>query len=246
MAIQLPVAKSEIDLRFCQQKIGILGQAGIGKSGFFAQEETALFIEAEAGLNFLSVYKVPARSWNDLREIYVSLKEAEKAGKFPYSIIVLDTIDKIVEYAEEEIVMRAKEFYKKMADEINSIGDIPNGGGWSKTRELVMNLMDKLEQLPCGIAFISHLSIKHIEDGVRKYDKSTISLWAGVGNDILAWADHIMNVEAHMQGDRLIRTVYTKPTQSREAKSRGGIVPDGIKWGENEKENYVAFRKLFI
>jgi hypothetical protein len=241
----LPMEKSKINLAFTSQKIGCLGQSGIGKSDFFAQEDKAFFIEAEAGLNFISCYKMPARSWNDLREIYVALKEAEATGKFPYSMIVIDTIDKIVDYAEEEIVARGKEFYSKIANEINTISDLPNGAGWNKTRELVMNFISKLEQLPCAIAFISHLSIKKIEDGVRKYDKSTISLWAGMGNDMLAWADHILNVEAHMIGDKLTRTIHTKPTQSREAKSRGGVVTDGIRWGDSSKENWNNFRKLF-
>lgn len=237
--------KSKIDLSFASQKIGMLGQSGIGKSDFFAQEDKAFFIEAEAGLNFISCYKMPARTWNDLREIYGVLKEAETSGKFPYTIIVIDTIDKIVDLAEDEIVKRGKEFYTKIANEINTISDLPNGAGWNKTRELVMNFMSKLEQLPCAVAFISHLSIKRIEDGVRKYDKSTISLWTGIGNDMLAWADHIMNVEAHMMGDKLIRTIYTKPTQSREAKSRGGVVTDGLKWSDSAKENWGQFRGLF-
>lgn len=241
----LPMEKSKIDLSFKAQKIGCLGQSGIGKSDFFAQEENAFFVEAEAGLNFISCYKMPARNWQDLREIYRLLKEAEQSGKFPYSMIVIDTIDKIVDYAEEEIIIRAKKFYSKVANEINTISEIPNGAGWNKTRELVMNFISKLEQLPCAVAFISHLSIKRIEDGVRKYDKSTISLWAGIGNDMLAWADHILHIEAHMIGDKLVRTVYTKPTQSREAKSRGGAVPDGIRWGDNAKENWQNFRKLF-
>lgn len=241
----LPIEKSKINLDFKSQKIGILGQSGIGKSGFFAREDKAFFIEAEAGLNFQSVYKMPARCWSDLREIYSALKEAEKGGAFPYTIIVIDTIDKIVDFAEEEIVTRGKEFYSKIANEINTISDLPNGAGWNKTRELVSSFMNKLEQLPCAIAFISHLSIKRIQDGVRTFDKSTISLWAGVGNDMLAWADHILHVDAHMIGDKLVRTVYTKPTQSREAKSRGGVIQDGIKWTEDEKENWNSFRKIF-
>jgi hypothetical protein len=243
--MQLPIEKTKPDLRFSVQKIGIIGQSGIGKSAFLAQEDKALFLETEAGLNFLEVYKIPIRTWNDLRDAYASLKEAQTKGNFPYTMIVIDTIDRLVDLAEEEIVSKAKDFYKNIADQINGIGDIPNGAGWSKTRELIMNFFNKIEQFDCAIAFVGHLSTKRIEEGVRKYDKNTISLWSSMGNDVLAWADCILHIEAHLVGDKLIRTVYSKPTQSREAKSRGAVVPDGMKWTDNDKENWNNFRKLY-
>lgn len=242
--MKLPVEKSKIDKRFCKLKMGCIGAAGIGKSEFFAQEDKALFIETEAGLNFLEVFKVPVKSWDDLREVYGNLKELKDKGEFPYTMVVIDTIDRLVDLAEEEIIGRAKEFYKSV--EINSIGDIPNGGGWSKTRELIGNFFNKLEGLDCAIAFIGHLSLKHIKEGVREYDKKTISLWSGVGNDMLAWCDTVLHIESQMMGDKLVRTVWTRPTQSREAKSRGSIVPDGIKWGSDAKENWDEFRKLYV
>jgi hypothetical protein len=243
--MNLPKEKSKRNLDFSAQKLGLIGSSGIGKSEFFAQEDKALFIETEAGLNFLEVYKVPVRSWNDLRNTYAALKEAQTKGEFPYTMIVIDTIDRLVDLAEEEIISRGKEFYKNIADQINTIGEIPNGGGWAKTRELISNFFNKLESFGCAIAYIGHLSTKRIQEGVRSYDKNTISLWAGVGQDMLAWADCILHVESHLIGDRLVRTVYTRPTQTREAKSRGALVPDGLKWGDNAKENWINFRKLF-
>jgi len=244
-AIVLPTQKSKPNLDFINQKFLTIGASGIGKSNFWAQEDKALFIETEAGLNFESVMKLPARSWNDIRDIYASLRQAEKDNKFPYSMIVIDTGDRLLDLAEEEIVNRAREFYKSIADQINTIGDIPNGGGWSKTRELMMNFINKMEQLPCALSIISHLSTKRVEEGVRKYDKHTISLWAGMGNDMLAWADHILHVESQIVGDKMQRTVYTIPTQTREAKSRGGVIPNQWKWEADAKVNYAMLRKMF-
>lgn len=241
--ITLPTVKTTINTDFKAQKFAMLGQAGIGKSTFFAQEENALFIETETGLNALQVYKIPIRSWNDLRESYSLLKKASDDGKFPYSLVVVDTMDRLVDYAQEEVIDKAKEFYKKI--EINNIGDIPNGAGWYKMKEIVNAFLSKLELLPCAIAYVSHLSVKRIKDTNMEYDKATISIGGQLGEDLIAWADHILNVEAHLRGDKLIRKIWTKPTQSREAKSRGGIIPDGTLWGEDMKENYNQFRKLF-
>lgn len=241
--ITLPTKKTDVDSRFTSQRFGMLGLAGIGKSEFWAQDENALFLNTEGGLNALKVFEIPIRSWSDLREAYGALKIQADTGSFPYSIIVIDTVDRLVDLAQEETVNRAKEFYKKI--EINTIGDIPNGAGWYKQKEMVMGFFNKLELLPCAIAFIAHSDIKRIKDTTAEYDKVTISIGGQLGDDLLAFTDHTLNIEAHRFGDKLQRIVYTMPSQSREAKSRGSMIPNGMKWSDNMAENYKAFRGLF-
>ncbi len=241
--ISLPVEKSKINNNFKSQKFLMLGSAGIGKSAFWAQDPKALFLETESGLNALEVFKLSIRSWNDLREAYAALKASADSGKFPYDLIVMDTVDRLVDFAQEETIARAKDFYKKI--EVNTIGDIPQGGGWYKVKEMVMSFFNKLELLNCAIALIAHSDIKRIKDTTSEFDKNTISIGGQLGDDIIAFPDHVMNVESHMIGDRIQRLVLTIPTQSREAKSRGGMIPSGMKWGDNTSENYKAFRALF-
>jgi hypothetical protein len=241
--ITLPTTKTEINKDFKSQRFGMLGLAGIGKSEFWAQDDNALFLNTEGGLNAFKVFEIPIRSWDDLREAYMALRKANEDGKFPYSVIVIDTLDRLIDYAQEEVISRAKDFYKKV--EINTIGDIPNGSGWYKQKEMVMNFLTKLEALPCAVAYIAHLDIKRIKEITAEYDKATISIGGSLGDDILAWSDHTLNIEAHRVGDKMQRVVYTIPTQSREAKSRGGMIPSGLKWSEDAKENYKAFRGLF-
>ena len=241
--ITLPTKKTEVDNSFKHQRFGMLGLAGIGKSEFWAQDENALFLNTEGGLNALKVYEIQIRSWGDLREAYMALKAQADTGTFPYSVIVIDTIDRLIDYAIEEVVNRAKEFYKKI--EINNIADIPNGAGWFKEKEMVMNFLTKLELLPCAIAYIAHMDIKRIKETTGEYDKATISIGGSLGDDLLAYTDHTLHLEAHRQGDRLQRICYTIPTQSREAKSRGGMIENGWKWTDSASENYKKFRSFF-
>lgn len=241
--MKLPDKKSAINRKFKDQKFGMIGMSGIGKSEFWAQDDNALFIEAEPGLHFLEVYKVPMRSFQDLQEIYSALITAVKNNNFPYSIIVFDTIDRVITCVNEEIIGRAKSFYKNV--EINTIGDIPNGAGWFKSRELMMNILNKFDQLPCAIAYVGHLSTKRVKDIAGEYDRNTISVGGQLGEELLAWTDHTLYVEALIKGDRLYRTVWTKPTQSKEAKSRGGVIPDGWTWDGDMKKNYKYFREFF-
>ncbi len=241
--VNLPVEKSKINNDFKSQKFLMLGSAGIGKSCFWSQEPKALYLEIESGLNALEVFKIPIRTWNDLRETYTALKISADSGKFPYDLIVIDTVDRLIDLAQEEVVNRGKDFYKKI--EINVISDLPQGAGWYKLKEMVMGFFNKLELIPCAIACIAHSDIKRIKEPTLEFDKNTISVGGQLGDDILAWADHTMNIESHMIGDKIQRIVYTIPTQSREAKSRGGMIPSGMKWGDNTAENYKAFRGLF-
>ena len=241
--MELPLKASEIDNRFCVQKIGLLGSPGIGKSSFLSCEEGAFFFDLEGGLNFLKVKKIPIRDWEELREAYMLLFNAKKEGKFPYTMLVIDPIDRLIDVAEEHTIARAREFYKKV--EIETIADIPEGKGWDTRRRMVSNFLDQLCKLGCAVAYVSHLETKKIEEESRKYDKNTISIGGKIGGDLLGFTDHTLHIQAQLVGDKLIRTVYTKPTQSREAKSRGGLVPDGWRWVEDDKENWKKFRALF-
>lgn len=243
--ISLPTQKTEIDTRFCSQRFAMIGAPGIGKSAFWAEEQNALFIDTEGGLNALSVFKITIRCWDDLRQTYVELKKAKDLGKFPYSIIIIDTIDNLVQYCAEEVISKAKDFYTNNKVPISTLGDIPNAGGWYKTTELTMLMLNKFRDLGCAVAFIGHLKNKKIKDSVLEYEKMTIDIFGSLGTDLVSWTDHVMFVESHLMGDKLSRIVLTKPTQSKEAKSRGNMIPSGMKWGDSTIENYKAFRALF-
>jgi len=246
-SIALPEVKSVKDLGFKHQKFCMIGAAGIGKSEFFAQDPNVLFIDLEGNIKHLEgIYKVEARSWDDLRNIYNLLFHKSQEGNFPYSNIVFDTIDRVCDFAAEEVIENARNFYKNATNPINTIGDVPEGNGWAKWSQSVMGLMNKMQCLPCAITFIGHLKTKTVKEEGRTYDKHTISIAGNLGIQLLAWANHIMYVESYMLGDQLRRRVRTRPSQSIEAKSHGGTIPDNWVWGNSPKENFDYFRKLFV
>ena len=245
--MSLPTEKSKKNTDFNRQKFCMIGSAGIGKSEFFAQDPNVLFIDLEGNINHLEgIYKMEARSWQDLRDIYGLLVAAKLGGAFPYTNIVFDTIDRVCDLAAEEVIINAREFYKNMNTPINTIGDVPEGNGWAKWSSLVMGLLNKYKDLPCAVSFIGHLKTKQVKASPKNYDKDTISIAGNLGIQLLAWANHIMHVESHIMGDQLKRRVRTRPTQSIEAKSHGGIIPDNWVWESDPKVNYEYFRKLFV
>jgi len=221
----------------------MLGQSGVGKSSFWAAGDKTFFVECEAGLNFLECFKMPCRNWQDFLEIGALLGKAAKDGEFPYDTVVVDTADRWIQSATQEVIDRGRAKFSKV--EINGIGDIPNGAGWNWQTNLVSVYLQKLEQLPAAIVFVAHLNTKEVKTRTQAYHRETISIGGKTGETILAWADHTLFVEAEQRGDTIKRTVRTRPAQTREGKSREGAVPDGMIWADNTTENYDNLRKLF-
>lgn len=245
MGYVLQTKKTDISKKWVDQKFIMLGNSGIGKSTFWSFADNVGYIEAEAGLNFISAMKNPARNWRELSEIIMALMTSAKEGNFPYNTLVVDTIDRIVDYAGEATLEWARGKYKG-ADDFKGIGDIPNGAGWDMRKGLVDKFLRAIEYLPCAKVLIGHLETKKIEElGQKGYDKSTISIGGKIGADILHWSDHTLNVVGIQSGDTLKRIVYTKPTQSKEAKSRGNIIKDGWIWAENDEDNFKKLRSCF-
>lgn len=242
-AISLPTVRSEVDKRWISQKIGMIGPPGIGKSKFWSFCN-GLYIQTEAGLNHLSVMKVPVRSWEDFRQLYTALIQAHQAGKLTYDTIIIDTIDKFIDLAHQEVIERGRNKFKGI--EINVIGDIPNGAGWAWAQDLVENALGKLDELPCAVVYIGHLETKEVKEPTRSIHKQTISVGGKMGGMLTAWPDHFLNVNAAYSGNELKRIVRTLPSQTIEAKSREGMVKDGTVWSSNDKENWENFRKLFV
>lgn len=244
--VRLPSKPEEPSRKWTDQKFLMIGQGKIGKSDFWSHGEKTLFLECEPGLNHLRCMRMPCRGWKDVQKVGALLYQAREAGNFPYDTLVIDTGDRFVDFGNEEIIERAKAKYKEdIADKINSIGDIPNGSGWYWSTELVKNALGKFDSLPCATVVIAHVQQKEVKDPTRTYHKDTLSIGGQTGTSILYWADHTLHVRARMVGDRVERNVRTKPTDTIEAGSRGNVVPDGMRWGDDMKANYNEFRKLF-
>jgi hypothetical protein len=208
-------------------------------SEFWSHGDKTLYIQCEPGLNHLSVMKLVCNSWDDFGDIYSELVKAEP---FPYDTIVVDTVDRLVDYANDKTVEMGREKFK--AATIYTVGDIPNGAGWYWTKERINNALGKLNSLPACIVLIGHLTNKEValENNV-KMNMQTISLSPSTGSTICAWSDHILNIEGGGKtGDRKVRT---RPSASVMAGSRGDMVPENWVWTRDSKVNYEKFRSLF-
>lgn len=169
--------------------------------------------------------------------------KAKVEGTLTFDTVVIDTVDRWIDLANEEVISKSKAKYRQI--EIDSIGDVPNGAGWYKATELISSYLNKLEKLGVCVVLIGHLSAKEIKDRTQSYHRETISIGGKMGESLLHWSDHTIFMEGIRQGDRIRRIIHTKPTQTREGKSRDGAIPTGMELGEDMVENYKKLRGLF-
>lgn len=156
---------------------------------------------------------------------------------------MIDTVDKWIDRANEDVIVRARTKYKT---DIDSIGDVPNGNGWFLATDQITTYLDKLTQFPAAIVLIAHTESKKIKQGAVEFDKTSIAIGGKTGKELLHWADHTLHIQAIQQGQNMRRIVRTKPTQTLEAKSRGGTVPDGWEWSDDMAANYKKLRSIFL
>lgn len=253
--ITLPTEQTAVGNEWTAQKFGILGAPGIGKSGIMARGDKTLVIQTEAGLNHIKCMKVVCRSWQDWEDIWTALIKAKQAGKLPYDTIGIDTIDNFVDYANDEAVTRGQNKYKNA--DINTVGDIPNGAGWAWSTDLVKNAFEKLESLGVCVYYVGHLEYKEVKQPNNvSIHKQTVSIGGKTGGFLTAWADHLLNIESKLQGDKIIRKVRTIPTATMDAKSKGAVIPNGFELlspdsitaesiTKSDIENFQRIRSLF-
>lgn len=241
--IKLPDGKRGPTKKWIDQKFLTLGQGGVGKSDFWSRGDKTLFLQTEPGLNHLSVESIEIRDWNDFVAAGGLLVKAMNENKLRWDTLIIDTVDNWVNMATEKVISDAREKFSKV--DINSIGDVPNGAGWFMATNLIGTYLRKLSALPMAVSLIGHHNQKTVKEMSREYSKSTISIGGQMGIQLLHWSDHTLYIEGKMIGDNLKRVVQTKPSQLREGKSRGGIIPDGWEWVDDMEVNYKKFRGLF-
>src|SRR3990167_8763963 len=188
MSVSLPLVKSPPSKRWPEQKFLTLGAPKIGKSAFWAEGEKTLFLELEPGLNHLSVMKVSVRSWEEFTEVLGELYKAQQAGKFPYDTLVIDTLDRMIDLANEYVIDRAKEKYKSdIAEKIESIGDIPNGAGGVQATNLIRITPEKLKVFPWAGSLNGQSKQEKPKGGNKEFSHAPINNGGQMGTGLLGW-----------------------------------------------------------
>jgi hypothetical protein len=96
----LPTEKSKKKTSPFEYTILLYGEPKIGKSTACSRIPDALFIQTEAGLKNLNVYKTPlVETWDEFQKICAEIAE----GKHNFKTIIIDTIDGLYQLCARHI-----------------------------------------------------------------------------------------------------------------------------------------------
>lgn len=206
----------------------IYGLPKSGKSTFGSQLPRSLFMNFEQGTNALAgIRSVPIMSWSDAKKVLSQLRKPQ--AKEMYDSIVVDTASIAWQLCEKYICQR---------EGVDSIREVPWGGGWTMLKNEFSEFWREITLLGFGILFIAHSKERPTE--IRDEDGNSIT---AVAPDLPNMAYTIINsivdiigyLQVQMNADGTSeRYLYTRATPTIFAGSRYQYLAPKIKFGYNE------------
>lgn len=197
------------------------GEPKSGKTTTASKFPKSLIIAFEKGYAALpGVMALPVNSWSDFLKVLRQLKDEGVKNKF--ETIVIDTVDIAYDYCEQYICQQAG---------VETIGDIPYGGGYTKVAKEFDTKLRSIVQQDYGLVLISHATDKVFKDEAgTEYNKiiptlpAKPRLIAGRMCDIIGYS-RAVDTEA---GTKTL--LFLRGTQRFEAGSRFKYTPDHIEF----------------
>ena len=137
----------------------IYGKGGIGKTTLATKAPNALLIATEKGYNALpGVMPIDVTSWAEMRQVRNELKKPQVKEK--YQTVIIDTIDIAAAMCEKYICSQ---------NDVEKIGEIPYGQGWTLLKREFEDMFRSMAQMGYAVFFISHDKDKTFkrEDGTE-------------------------------------------------------------------------------
>ena len=206
----------------------IYGEPKTGKSTFGSQLPRSLFLNFEQGTNALAgIRSVPILRWSDMKKVLTQLRKPQ--ARDMYDSIVVDTASIAWNLCEKYICQR---------ESVDSIRDIPWGGGWNMLKSEFSECWREITLLGFGILFIAHSKEKPTEMTDEEGNPITAVCPDLVGNaysiinsivDIIGYLQVQMNPDGTSE-----RFLYTRSTPRIFAGSRYQYLAPKIKFGYKE------------
>lgn len=163
----------------------IYGKGGVGKTTLAVKSDKALLLATEKGYNAIpGIFPVDITSWSEIKQVLRDLKKP--AVKERYKTVIVDTVDLAAAMCEKYVCSQ---------NDVEKIGEIPYGQGWTLLKREFEDTFRAIAQLGYALFFISHEKDKTFkrEDGTE-YNQTVPTCGSSCGEivknmvDIMAYA----------------------------------------------------------
>lgn len=265
--IELPTERSVVD-NYNPKLLIIFGKPKCGKSSFVAAIDDNLIIDLEDGYRALSVMKVQARTFKDMKDIKDAiLAKGKELKKAPYRFITIDNATRL----EEMSVPLAAELYRQtpmgagwgllkdtkgmpvkdpktgqmVPDPKADVRQLANGAGWLYMRKAMRQLVDMFKPLCESLILVCHVKDKQIKKNSEEMVEMAVDLAGKTGDIICGEADAVGYL--YREGNKTFLSFEGGDNTIREARPlhlRG----KKILVAESNEDNEVKFdtSKVFI
>jgi hypothetical protein len=213
------IKPTEVSRDLSQKIILVYGEPKSGKTSNAVLFPKPLLVAFEKGYNALSgVLAQPVQKWTDFEVVLRQLKKPEAHEAF--NTIIIDTADIAYSLAEKRIVEK---------NEVDTIGDVPYGGGYSQTKKLFDDALRSIPLMGYGLVIISHAEDKTFTDEAGKeYSRIVPTLPKRAREIVTGMADIIAFAKNVDEDGKTVSKLFLRGTQRFEAGSRFKYTPEVI------------------
>ena len=142
----------------------IYGAPKTGKTTLATQMEGSLLLAFEPGYHALpGVMAQDVTTWGEMKQVYRELKRPEVQAV--YKAVIVDTIDIAADKCKKYICQQ---------NDIEDLGDLGYGKGWTKFKDEFNEVVRGLTQLGYAVFFIGHDKESMITDPITGAEKMII------------------------------------------------------------------------
>ena len=207
----------------------IYGAPKTGKTTLATQMNNCLLIATERGYNALpGVIAQDVTSWSEIRQVYRELKKDEV--KKTFDAIIIDTVDIAAEMCQKYICNQ---------NDIEALGELPYGQGWTKFKNEFNEVFRGLTQLGYAVFFIGHQkeTMTTVNGEDKMYVRSAMS--NSTRSVITGMADIIGYAHQRSGADMSVLTLRS-PDDSVECGGRFKYLPNEISMSYENLVNALA------
>lgn len=187
----------------------LYGPPKIGKTTIVSVLPNALLLDLEDGSDFVTAMKL--KLTNPL-QVKPFVDEVIKANR-PYKYLIIDTIDKLEEWAEIEATREYKASIKGKTFGGSSVLELPQGGGYFYLRESFRKLFNLLYTAAPRLIYIGHVRDKVINEGAKDVTTKDLDLTGKIRNIVCSLSDAIGHVYRDSKGGLQCSFVTTDSVQ---------------------------------
>ena len=215
------------------------GEPKSGKTTIATKFPRHLLLAFEKGYNAIpGEMAMTINSWGDFKKILKQLKDPAVKEKF--ETIIIDTADIAYDYCEKYICANAKN--PSGGYGVDSIGDIPFGGGYTKASHEFDECLRSIVQLDYGLVLISHAVDKTFKNEAgAEYNQIVPTLGNKPRNivsrmcDIIGYSRGVEDAEGNTS-----TKLFMRGTPRYVAGSRFKYTPDHINFTYSDLVNAIG------